>query len=164
MKTDYRMQVLDSMSTVSAMEWNALLPTTPGSRPFLTHEYLNFLETTGCVGSRTGWQAQHLVVRNHARELVAAAPLYLKEHSYGEYVFDWSWADAYRRNGLQYYPKLLSAIPFTPITGPRLLAIDPSARRALIKGMVGLVSKLDVSSLHLLYPQDEDWPDRKSVV
>ena len=110
------------------------------------------------VGSRTGWQAQHLVVRNHARELVAAAPLYLKEHSYGEYVFDWSWADAYRRNGLQYYPKLLSAIPFTPITGPRLLAIDPSARRALIKGMVGLVSKLDVSSLHLLYPQDEDWP------
>lgn len=158
MNTDYRMQVLDALSQVGAAEWNALLPVAPGSQPFLSHEYLNLLETSGCVGGRTGWQPQHLVVRDHARQVVAAAPLYLKAHSYGEYVFDWSWADAYRRNGLQYYPKLLSAVPFTPITGPRLLASNPQARQALIHGMVGMVDKLQVSSLHLLYPQDEDWP------
>jgi uncharacterized protein len=158
LNSDYRMQVLDRLSEVSAQEWNALLPQAPGSQPFLTHEYLQLLEKTGCVGAQTGWQPQHLILRDRHQQLVAAAPLYLKAHSYGEYVFDWSWADAYRRNGLSYYPKLLSAIPFTPITGPRLLARDPAARQALIKAMLALVNQLEVSSLHLLYPHTEDWP------
>ncbi len=157
------MQVLDGLGRVGAPEWNSLLSQTPGCLPFLSHEYLHLLEKTGCVGGNTGWQPQHIILRDAQNRLVAAAPLYLKSHSYGEYVFDWSWADAYRRNGLAYYPKLLSAIPFTPITGPRLLAHDPLARQALIRGMLTLVKKLEVSSLHLLYPNDEDWPALDSL-
>lgn len=151
------MQVLDGLRVLGADEWNALVPQAPGARPFLTYEYLELLERTGCVGTGTGWQPRHVIVRDARGTLVAAAPVYLKSHSYGEYVFDWSWADAYRRNGLTYYPKLLCAVPFSPIAGPRLLARDLIARTALAAALRRLVDEASVSSLHVLFPTEQDW-------
>ena len=111
---DYRTQVLDDLAGISADDWNALAAAGAGrarAQPFLRHEFLRALELAGCVGEATGWAARHLLLRDASGALAAAVPAYLKLHSYGEYVFDWAWADAYRRNGLRYYPKLLSAIP-----------------------------------------------------
>lgn len=107
---------------------------------------------------RTGWRPQYLTLWSKDKDggqLQAALPLYQKTHSYGEYVFDWAWAEAYQRNGLDYYPKLLSAIPFTPVTGSRLLARDAAARRALIDALCGIQRRSGVSSTHLLYPPQE---------
>ena len=112
-----QLRVLAGMHEVMPAAWNRLA----GNQPFLSHAFLHALEASGCVSDETGWLPQHLTLWEGER-LVAALPLYAKSHSYGEYVFDWAWADAYQRNGLAYYPKLLSAIPFTPVTGPRLLA------------------------------------------
>ena len=106
-------EILDRLSDVSAAEWNALHD--PDAGPFLKHEFLSTLEETGCVGGNTGWQVAHLVLKRD-EQLVGAMPLYLKRHSYGEFVFDWSWAQAYEQQGLNYYPKVLCAIPFTGIT------------------------------------------------
>ena len=116
-------EVHDSLTPFAAHEWNRLA----GDDPLLRHEFLHALHETGCASARTGWAPQFLVLREQG-ELAGAMPLYLKTHSYGEYVFDWAWADAYQRHGLAYYPKLLSAIPFTPVMGRRMLA--GTARRA----------------------------------
>jgi predicted N-acyltransferase len=154
-----RIVVADDLGLVSAAEWNAL---GAAPYPFLRHELLRALETEGCLGERYGWIPQHLLAYD-GRRLVGAAPLYLKLNSYGEFVFDWSWADAYRRNGLSYYPKLVSAAPYTPATGPKLLAspgADASAvRRALTDAATRLAQDLGVSSLHWLFsPTEEaDW-------
>jgi len=156
---DIRIVVADDLGGVSAAEWNALgaMP-----YPFLRHEFLRTLETEGCLGERYGWIPQHLLAYDGAR-LVGAAPLYLKFNSYGEFVFDWSWADAYRRAGLRYYPKLVSAAPYTPATGPKLLvAADASpgaVRRTLADAALQLAEGLGVSSLHWLFsPAEEaDW-------
>jgi len=109
-------KVVESLAGVDAAEWNALA----GTQPFVRHEFLSALIDTGCAGARSGWLPQFLLVRR-AGALVGAMPLFAKSHSYGEYVFDWGWADAYRRYGRRYYPKLVAAIPFTPVSGPRLL-------------------------------------------
>src|SRR5262245_6368419 len=112
-----RVEWLSSIDAIDAAHWDALLP---NAYPFLTHAFLAALERSGAATHKSGWTPQHLVARRDG-DIVAAMPLYLKAHSYGEYVFDWSWADAWQRSGLAYYPKLLCAIPFTPATGPRLL-------------------------------------------
>lgn len=138
-------RVLESLAEVSADEWNALAE----GHPFLRHEFLRALEATGCASEQSGWVPQHLTIWRDSR-LAAAMPLYLKFHSYGEYVFDWAWADAYQRHGLEYYPKLLSAIPFSPVTGPRLLVADAGLRRNLVHAALNLAS--DRSSLHVLFP------------
>jgi hypothetical protein len=145
--TPVTLEVAESIAHVPADEWNALA----GSNPFLRHEFLNALHETGCASPKTGWGPQYLLMRSSGR-LDAAMPLYLKSHSYGEYVFDWSWADAYHRHGLEYYPKLLCAVPFTPVTGPRLLATTPARRAQLAAGAIELARELDVSSLHCLFP------------
>ena len=144
-----RLQVLESLADVPAGAWNALA----GTHPFLRHEFLHALHETGCAAPRSGWAPQFLALWR-GRTLAGAMPLYLKGHSYGEYVFDWAWADAYQRHGLEYYPKLLSAVPFTPATGPRLLAEDDDARRTLIAGALSVAR--EVSSLHVLFPLDEE--------
>jgi predicted N-acyltransferase len=144
-------EVVSSLAAVDPQEWNALA----GSQPFLRHEYLHALHETGCAAPRAGWGPQYLLLREGGA-LAAAMPLYLKGHSYGEYVFDWSWADAYHRHGLDYYPKLLCAIPFTPVTGPRLIARTPEQRRLLVEGALALATKLEVSSLHCLFPRTEE--------
>jgi uncharacterized protein len=111
--------VIGRIAEVPAADWDAL---DASGHPFLKHAFLDALEATGCVGGDTGWQPAHIVVRDEASDkLVAAVPQYLKTHSWGEFVFDWSWAQSYMRAGLEYYPKQLAAIPFTPVTGPRLL-------------------------------------------
>jgi len=139
------LRVVDSLAGVAAEEWNAL---TDGN-PFVRHEFLSALIESGCASARTGWQPQFLLLER-GRRLAAAMPLFVKSHSYGEYVFDWAWADAYQRHGLEYYPKLLCAVPFTPVAGPRLLAADDEARRTLVAG--ALEAAREFSSLHVLFP------------
>ena len=142
-------RILDSLAEVDAGQWNALA----GSQPFLRHEFLKALEDTGCVGARAGWLPQFVTLWRDGR-LIGAMPLYLKHHSYGEYVFDWAWADAYQRHGLRYYPKLVGAIPFTPVTGPRLLGDSPQTRALLLSAALDLAKKLGASSLHCLFPTE----------
>ena len=150
----FQLRVLQSISAVEEHHWNALL--SPDSGPFLKYEFLHALEKTGCVGRNTGWQVAHLIVENAQAELVGAMPLYLKQHSYGEFVFDWAWAQAYEQNNLPYYPKALSAIPFTPVRGTRLLALSKydvaTIREVLVAGLKTLVNQNQLSSAHVLFP------------
>lgn len=140
---------------VDAREWNTLLDNGAAPTPFMRHEYLLALHESGSATVRTGWQPQFLEARRDGA-LVAACPLYLKAHSYGEYVFDWAWADAYQRHGLAYYPKLLCAVPFTPVPGDRLLAADPAARAALATAMRRIATDNELSSVHLLFTSEAD--------
>jgi hypothetical protein len=143
------MRVIASIDEVEPRAWDALLP--PETPPFVRHAFLAALEASGCVGGDTGWTPVHLGLWQDDR-LVAAAPLYRKTHSWGEYVFDWAWADAYHRNGLRYYPKLLCAVPFTPVGGPRLLAREPGHRAALAAALLAHARASRLSSLHVLFP------------
>jgi predicted N-acyltransferase len=129
--------------------------TQAGRTPFLSYAFLHALHETGCAAPHTGWQPQYLTLWR-GEELRAALPLYVKDHSYGEYVFDWAWADAYRRNGLEYYPKLLSAIPFTPVAGNRLLAYDNDSRAALVRALCNLQDANGLSSTHILFPTEDE--------
>lgn len=150
------LHLLPAIADIAAPDWDALLDaTTDAAPPCLRHAYLASLEETGCVGGHTGWTPAHATLWQNGRA-IAAMPLYLKDHSYGEYVFDWAWAEAYARHGLDYYPKWLSAVPFTPIPGPRLLARDAAARSALFEAVLAHVRAAGHSSLHLLFPSDED--------
>src|SRR6185436_8412617 len=129
--------------------------------PFLSHEFLCSLEASRSVGGRTGWQPRHLLAENAAGELLGAAPCYVKTHSRGEYVFDQGWAEAFERAGGNYYPKLQVAVPFTPVTGPRLL-VRPSpsadaARQALVAASLELVKRERASSLHVTFPLESEW-------
>ena len=144
------------LDEIDAGAWNALLP---DDNPFLSHAFLSGLEQHGCIRADYGWRAHHLALYRDG-QLVAAAPLYLKRNSHGEYVFDWSWAGAYERAGLDYYPKLLSAVPYSPVTGARLLAgsgADASAlREALVAALAGTVEGAGLSSAHLNFVTEAD--------
>ena len=144
-------EVHESIGDIDAAAWNRLA----GGQLFLRHEFLHALEATGCTAPESGWTPRFLTLHRDG-ELTGAMPLYLKGHSYGEYVFDWAWADAYERAGMRYFPKLLCAVPFTPVGGPRLLAATDADRGVLTAGALALARHLDVSSLHLLYPQPAD--------
>ncbi|HJW11615.1 MAG TPA: GNAT family N-acetyltransferase [Albitalea sp.] len=148
-------RVLDHPAAVDATRWNALLAAQPDATPFMRHEYLLALHESGSASADTGWMPQFLVIER-GKELVAACPLYLKTHSYGEYVFDWSWADAYERHGLRYYPKLVDAVPFTPVPGPRLLARDAASREQLLRAMAQIARDAELSSAHVLFLGDAD--------
>ena len=145
------LRIVDSLSAVPASAWDALV----GDRPLLSHAFLHALHETGCAAPQTGWTPRYLTAW-HGALLVGAMPLYVKTHSYGEYVFDWAWADAYRRHGRHYYPKLVSAVPFTPATGPRLIAADAATRGELLAGALSLVAEDHLSSLHILFPQADE--------
>jgi hypothetical protein len=147
---NYRTRIVSSLAEIGQAEWDALVAAQPDANPFLSFAFLHALHETGCASAKTGWKPQYLTLWQ-ADRLAAALPLYAKSHSYGEYVFDWAWADAYHRNGLDYYPKLLSAIPFTPVTGSRLLAHTPAAGKALIDALRVIQQRSDVSSTHVLY-------------
>ena len=158
MKNDvgnYVIQVRDDPAAIDATAWNALLETQDAATPFLRHEYLLALHCSGSAVADTGWTPIWLTVE-HRGTLLAACALYLKAHSYGEYVFDWAWADAYRRHGLAYYPKLLGAVPFTPVPGSRLLAVDDAARDVLLQAILALAREQGLSSAHLLFLSDSD--------
>jgi uncharacterized protein len=152
---DYVIRVLDHPALLDAARWNELLSSQAHRTPFMRHEYLLALHESGSAVEATGWQPLFLAVQD-GDELRAACALYLKTHSYGEYVFDWAWADAYRRHGLDYYPKLLSAVPFTPVPGSRLLARDAASRSALLDAMVQVARQSRLSSAHVLFLDADD--------
>ena len=136
---------LDALSDLKPEEWDALIP---GDSPFLRHGFLSAMEDSGSLGPRSGWRAEHLLHYENDR-LMAALPAYRKWHSYGEYVFDHGWADACRRAGIAYYPKLLIAVPFSPVSGPRLLARTPEDGRELLACLPGYAEAETLSSVHV---------------
>ncbi|MGA7385606.1 MAG: GNAT family N-acetyltransferase [Methylocella sp.] len=184
MSSPYTVHVAQSMCEIDAAQWDACAnpeagtngPGPPGPQPtrggiqpatdverfnpFITHAFLTALETSKSVGSRAGWTSAHVLVKDAGGRLAAAAPAYLKTHSMGEYVFDHDWADAYHLAGLPYYPKLQVAVPFTPVTGRRLLVAPghgEAAREKLIAGLRGLRKATGASSLHITFPTRAEW-------
>lgn len=156
MSPQYSIKQINSLESISAGAWNKL---SDGSNPFIRHEYLYGLEKYDCLSSQ-GWYPLHLVVYSD-EILVGALPLYVRTNSYGEFVFDWAWADAYEKAGRQYYPKLVSAIPFAPVTGPRLLIKPgfPSARtikQLLVEKVIQLINANEMSSYHCLFTEFQD--------
>jgi predicted N-acyltransferase len=152
--------IVDRIAGVDAQQWDAL---DTSAHPFLRHAFLDALETTGCVGADTGWIPAHLVVYDtRTKRVVAAVPQYLKTHSWGEFVFDWSWAQSYARAGLEYYPKQLAAIPFTPVSGPRLLVgrLANGAAVELRNELAGLLletaKRAEASGAHVNFTQGDD--------
>ncbi|MGB7738255.1 MAG: GNAT family N-acetyltransferase [Steroidobacteraceae bacterium] len=151
--------VIGRIAEVDAHDWDAL---DRSGHPFLKHAFLDALEATGCVGVDSGWIPAHLVVRDsRSGQLVAAVPQYLKTHSWGEFVFDWSWAQSYQRSGLEYYPKQLSAIPFTPVTGPRFLLAHAGDAQAEVRDQLASLllesaRHANASGAHVNFTLDED--------
>ncbi len=143
-------RVIDDPREIDAAAWNSLLTMQDAPTPFMRHEYLAALDASGSASAATGWTTSWLTVQRNG-ELLAACALYLKEHSYGEYVFDWAWADAYHRHGLHYYPKLLGAVPFTPVPGSRLLARDAESRAWLLRSVLQFAREARLSSAHFLF-------------
>ncbi len=148
-------RIVSSISKIDAGHWNALAG---AEQPFLRHEFLLAAEQSGCAVARTGWTAQHLIIEAEDGVPVAALPLFRKTHSRGEFVFDFSWASAYAQHGMPYYPKLLSAVPFTPVRGPRLLIGTPAEPDILTRALIGAALEFarseGFSSWHVLFPSD----------
>lgn len=161
-----RLRVLDTLAQVPAGDWDALHD---GRNPFVAHAFLSGLEEHGCLREDWGWTPRHVTLRD-GDSLVAAAPCYLKTNSHGEFVFDHAWAHAYARHGLDYFPKLLCAVPYSPVTGPRLLARDDATRAALLEAMTRVVREAGLSSAHVNFHQageeaafGDDWLARSDV-
>ncbi len=151
----YRMRLVDSLSEIGQANWDGLLQLQTKPNPFLSYAFLHALHESGSASTKTGWTPRFISIWND-QELMAAMPLYEKSHSYGEYVFDWAWANAYHQHGVAYYPKLLSAIPFTPIEGNRLLARDQQAQQELIRNLQAITQSGLYSSCHLLFPTEPE--------
>ena len=156
---DFRIHVHNAVADIGREAWDACA--SPSGDPFLSFDFLDACEASGSAVPREGWAGRHLSLRDETGRVLGVMPLWLKGHSQGEYVFDHSWADAYQRAGGRYYPKLLAAVPFTPVTGPRFLA-HPDAdavpvRQALLQGAIALTEQLGVSSLHVNFPTEGDW-------
>ncbi len=157
-----KVTVHDSMAEIDPDDWNSLAG---NDYPFLRHEFLQLAEETGCVTPDNGWSPRHLTISAGGR-LRAAMPLYEKSHSWGEFVFDWAWANAYEQAGLAYYPKLVSAVPFTPAASTRLLLHDRNdaeAAAGLLQAGVSLATDTQCSSLHVLFPSSADLPHLKEA-
>ena len=143
---------LNSIDEIAASQWDALLT---DAQPFLRHAFLSALEDSGSVGGRSGWQSAHMVLKGEQSQLLAAMPSYVKSHSYGEYVFDHGWADACHRAGIDYYPKLLGAIPFSPVTGQRVLG-EPQAAGLLLDELSAGLEQQGLSSLHINFTTEAE--------
>jgi predicted N-acyltransferase len=152
---DYVTRVLESPLELPAAEWNALLAEQQAPTPFMRHEYLAALHESRSATAATGWTPRFFGLWRGG-ELQGGCAVYLKDHSYGEYVFDWAWANAYEQHGLSYYPKAVAAVPFTPVPGSRLLARDADARRALVEAVLGWCRKHEQSSFHMLFSAPDD--------
>ena len=169
---EIQVRIADSLEGIPAAQWDALANPPAGPEalagaepqetynPFVSHAFLSALEDSGCVGGRSGWQPAHVLIEVKG-EVIAAAPCYVKSHSRGEYVFDHGWADAYEQAGGEYYPKLQVCVPFTPVTGPRLLVAPgtdrETGRAALVAGLRALRDRIDASSAHLTFLPKADW-------
>ena len=152
---DYVTRVLPSITEVSPKAWDALVLRQDDASPFMQHAYLHALDASASASAATGWSPR-IITLERAGELAAACALYIKDHSYGEYVFDWAWANAYQQHGLPYYPKAVVAVPFTPVPGVRLLAVDAQARAALVQAVVAWCEDQKLSSLNLLFTSESD--------
>ncbi len=153
----FTVRVVPELREIPAAAWDACAGS---ENPFLSHAFLEALEASGSATAETGWLPQHLALEDAAGRLLGVVPLYLKSHSYGEYIFDWGWASAYERAGGRYYPKLQCSVPFTPVTGPRLLLrpdAGAAAADALVAAMVELARRHKVSSLHVTFPTPAEW-------
>ncbi len=155
-RAPFTARLLGGIGEVAAADWDACAG---AANPFVSHAFLKALEDSGSATAETGWAPRHLVVDDAIGRVVGAAPMYLKFHSYGEYVFDHAWAHAFERAGGRYYPKLQVAVPFTPVTGPRLMARPGAAasRRALIAAALELTRRMGVSSLHVTFATEAEW-------
>lgn len=160
----YQSQIISSLTEVTEQDWNGCcFNDATRHNPFLSHQFLSALEDSGCATAETGWLAQHVIIRNQGA-VVGVMPLYLKNHSYGEYVFDHAWANAYQTAGGKYYPKLQSSIPFTPVAGPRLMVCPSQAKvnkreiqDHLLQCALTLAKGLEVSSLHVTFSEKDEW-------
>ncbi len=154
-----RARILSSIADIDAASWNSLRADGAG-QPFLRHEFLLALEESGCAAPRSGWTPRHLIVEDSRGVALGAMPLFRKAHSRGEFVFDFSWANAYAQHGMKYYPKLVSAVPFTPVSGPRLLLSPQADARAVTGALIRTASDYarseQLSSWHVLFPADGD--------
>ncbi len=153
-----KIEIFGSIAEIPAEEWDACAGP---DNPFVSHAFLRLVEESGSASAETGWLGQHLGIEDDQGRLIGAAPCFLKNHSYGEYVFDWGWANAFERAGGKYYPKLQVSVPFTPVGGPRLL-VRPGADAARIRtmltaGLVELARQHDVSSVHITFCEEEEW-------
>ncbi len=146
-----KITIADSLAEIKSSDWDGLAR----KNPTASYDFLRAMEVSNCVGDGTGWYPAHIFA-HQGNKLIGALPLYIKSHSYGEYVFDWAWADAYQRSGLDYYPKLLCAIPFTPVGGPRLLTDDEHTKSLLIKSAIQFAEANEFSSFHCLYPAEDE--------
>jgi hypothetical protein len=156
-RSAYRIALFEDPGRLDAVAWDALVAADPDGCPFVRHAFLHALYASGSATEDTGWGTSFLTLWDRAQgleRLAAAVPLYVKAHSYGEYVFDWSWAQAQERMGLAYYPKWLVAVPFTPVVGTRILAIDEAARHAAVTALLDLARRHELTSLHVLFPPE----------
>lgn len=153
MTKPFQFSFVDSIQKIDAAVWEQICGK---EYPFLRYQFIYSLESTGCASADSGWQPHHLIIKVGG-DVMGIMPLYIKHHSYGEYVFDWAWADAYHRHGLNYYPKLLCAIPYTPATGPRLCLAEGVDSEALFPNLIDTIKaecrRLNASSFHCLFPQ-----------
>ena len=159
-----RLRTLSNIADLAADTWDGLFDA--AAHPCLRHAFLQTLESTGAVGNDTGWQTAHRLVEDDDGTLLAAAPCYIKQHSYGEFVFDWAWANALHELGKPYYPKIVSAVPFTPVPGPRFLGHDAGARTALIQALEADCDAGATSSAHVLFdenPVPDGWLHRQDI-
>lgn len=148
-----KIRLIETLAEIPPAQWDTLVASLGDGNPFLRHAYLDALQTSGCASPATGWRMSFPSLWQGS-DLLGALPLYIKSHSWGEFVFDWAWAEAYQRNGLNYYPKLVSAVPFTPVTGPRLLAASTEHRRLLLERALELTQTMGASGLHCLFPTE----------
>ena len=153
-----KIEILASMEQVPARDWDSCAnPLGNPYNPFISHGFLSALEKSDSATRKTGWLGRHLVLKDDAGSVQGVAPVYLKSHSMGEYVFDHAWADAFQRAGGRYYPKLQVAVPFTPVSGPRLMAPTPELRALLLAGLRQLAGETDASSVHITFMPEQDW-------
>jgi uncharacterized protein len=154
---DYVTRIHRSLAEIDAAQWNALLAQSDVPTPFMRHEYLAAMQTSGSAVPETGWDAHFIALYSpDGQELLAACPMYFKTHSYGEYVFDWAWARAYQENGLAYYPKAVVAVPFTPVPGSRILCKKGLQATRILREALSYCEQKGVSSLHALFASDTD--------
>ncbi|MEK9661576.1 MAG: GNAT family N-acetyltransferase [Alphaproteobacteria bacterium] len=151
-------RIIEHIADVPSADWDALAG---DDNPFVSHGFLNALEVTGCATGRTGWLPQHMIMEDSAGRLIGAVPLYLKNHSQGEYVFDHGWAHAFERAGGDYYPKLQASVPFSPVTGPRLLAGAGAGtleiQFAMARTLETFCERMNISSVHVTFPTRGEW-------
>jgi len=154
-------RAVESLSEVGEATWQRFANREGSPRdPFLSYAFLSALEQSGSVSAEVGWLPYHLVLEDEAKQPLGVMPLYLKGHSQGEYIFDYSWADAFERAGGRYYPKMLSAIPFTPATGQRLLVASSEHESALVAGAAQIAGEMNISSVHLNFLDQAAWQRR----